>query len=71
MATTPDAPPAMRIIVTLLPDEAVVPDMYIAYKGHLIGVCCDECVETFNETPQKFMTALGLGGEKPPGGAKN
>lgn len=44
----------------VMTDDAVVKDLYISYKGHLVGICCDSCVEEFAASPSKFMKALGL-----------
>lgn len=49
----------------VMPDDAVLPDMYIQYKGHLVGLCCDSCFEDFVGDPAKFMKAAGVDMAKP------
>lgn len=45
----------------VMPEEDVEPDMFILYKGQLIDLCCDSCVEDFD--PEKHLKNLPA--EKP------
>ena len=39
-------------------DHTVDPDFWVMYKGQKIGFCCDDCIKTFNDEPDKFVDAL-------------
>ena len=30
----------------------------VVYKGKTIGFCCDDCVDSFNKNPEKYMKTL-------------
>src|SRR4051812_42938204 len=30
----------------------------VEYQGKIYHICCEDCIETFNKTPEKFVKAL-------------
>jgi uncharacterized membrane protein/YHS domain-containing protein len=38
--------------------EEVDPEIFVDYKGKRVYFCCDDCVEQFNDTPEKFLAML-------------
>ncbi len=39
-------------------DNPVNKDVYVDYEGKRIYFCCEGCIETFKENPEKYMEKL-------------
>ena len=39
-------------------DHTIDPDFFVMYKGMKIGFCCEDCIKSFNEEPEKYVAAL-------------
>ena len=35
-----------------------VSDLTVAYQGKVYHICCDDCIDTFNKDPEKYVKAL-------------
>lgn len=51
----------------VMDDEKVVRDTFVIYRGHLIGLCCDECIDMFKDDADEYLATLGIKVEKPKG----
>ena len=45
-------------ICPVMPEEAIVPDVFVIYKGQIVSLCCDSCPDEFKADPAKFMKIL-------------
>jgi len=39
----------------VLTDEPIDPEITTVYKGKVIGLCCDRCLEKFERNPEKYV----------------
>ncbi len=42
----------------VMPEETVIPDLFVVYKNQIINLCCDSCPEEVIADPEKTMKAL-------------
>lgn len=40
------------------PEHEVDPTVTVTYKGKVVGFCCEDCVKTFKNNPEKYMKKL-------------
>ena len=45
-------------ICPVMTDEEIVPDSFFVYKGQIINLCCDTCVQDAVDDPEKVMKTL-------------
>ena len=57
-ATTAPTTQPVNMYCAVMRDEKVDPEVTITYQDQTIAFCCKECIETFNEDPEKHMQDL-------------
>ncbi len=59
---SPSAPPALdrqlNMMCPVMVDEEADPEITVQYKGQVVALCCDGCVEKFTENPEKYLANL-------------
>jgi YHS domain-containing protein len=58
--TRPSAPPKAvnKYCAVEGKDHEVDPKVTRTYKGKVVGFCCNDCAETFDKDPDKYMKRL-------------
>jgi YHS domain-containing protein len=63
-ALNPTYTMAANTMCPVMPEEKVVRDNFFVYKGQIINLCCDSCVQEAQDDPEKVLKALKDQGKK-------
>lgn len=65
LATHPDVVYAKNMKCPVMEDEAVTADLFVIVGGHLVNICCGDCVDMIKEKPEDTLKTLGLTAKTP------
>ncbi|HMS18204.1 MAG TPA: hypothetical protein PKA37_15275 [Planctomycetota bacterium] len=57
-ALNPSLTTADNTICPVMTDEKIVKDVFVVYKGQIINLCCDTCVQDATDDPEKVVKTL-------------
>jgi YHS domain-containing protein len=53
-----DAKKPVNKMCPVEPEHEADPTVTTTYKGKVIGLCCEDCVKTFNVSPEKYVKKM-------------